>query len=65
MIIYNVTSKVTNNIQDRWLQWMKEDHIPEIMATGLFHDFRICRLLEQKMSMVINFPCRISPMLLD
>jgi hypothetical protein len=47
MIIYNVTTKVTNSIHDRWLQWMKEDHIPEIMSTGLFHDFRICRLLEQ------------------
>ena len=47
MIIYNVTSKVNNSIHERWLQWMKEVHIPEIMATGLFHDYRICRLLDQ------------------
>ncbi|MCF6402022.1 DUF4286 family protein [Chitinophaga filiformis] len=47
MIIYNVTTKVTHFINDRWLQWMKEEHIPAIMATGLFHDYRICRLLEQ------------------
>ncbi len=26
---------------------MKQEHIPEIMATGLFHDYRFCRLLEQ------------------
>jgi hypothetical protein len=47
MIIYNVTIKVLPEINERWLQWMKEEHIPEIMATGLFHDYRICRLLEQ------------------
>ncbi|ACU58387.1 DUF4286 family protein [Chitinophaga pinensis] len=47
MIIYNVTTKVTHFINERWLQWMKEEHIPAIMSTGLFHDSRICRLLEQ------------------
>ena len=47
MIVYNVTTKVSHFINDRWLQWMKEEHIPAIMATGLFHDYRICRLLEQ------------------
>lgn len=47
MIIYNVTTKVTNNINDAWLRWMKQEHIPAIMNTGLFHDYRICRLLEQ------------------
>ena len=47
MIIYNVTTKVTNNINDAWLRWMKHEQIPAIMNTGLFHDCRICRLLEQ------------------
>lgn len=47
MIIYNVTSKVADAISARWLQWMKEEHIPDIIGTGLFHDFRMCRLLEQ------------------
>jgi hypothetical protein len=47
MIIYNVTTKVTHNINDAWLRWMKQEHIPAIMDTGLFHDYRICRLLEQ------------------
>jgi hypothetical protein len=47
MIIYNVTVKVSTAIKDSWLEWMKQVHIPEILATGLFHDYRICRLLEQ------------------
>lgn len=47
MVIYNVTVKVTNAVKDRWLEWMKTEHIPGIMDTGLFHDYRMCRLLEQ------------------
>ncbi|MGX5818291.1 DUF4286 family protein [Chitinophaga lutea] len=47
MIIYNVTTKISNVIKDSWIDWVKRDHVPAIMATGLFHDFRICRLLEQ------------------
>ncbi|RPD40270.1 DUF4286 family protein [Chitinophaga barathri] len=47
MIIYNVTTKVTVLVKDRWVEWMKQEHIPEIIATGLFHDYRFCRLLEQ------------------
>jgi hypothetical protein len=47
MIIYNVTTKVTHTIHQSWLAWIKQEHIPEVMNTGLFHDYRICRLLEQ------------------
>jgi Domain of unknown function (DUF4286) len=47
MIIYNVSSKISHRIQEAWLNWMLEEHIPEIMATGLFVEFRLCRLLDQ------------------
>ena len=47
MIVYNITIKVDWNIVDEWLIWQKEEHIPEIMATGLFDDYNMCRLLEQ------------------
>ena len=47
MIIYNVTVKVDNDIAQNWVQWMKEEHIPELMKTGLFVDYRLCYLLEQ------------------
>ncbi|CAL1520953.1 DUF4286 family protein [Chitinophaga sp. MM2321] len=47
MIIYNVTVKVATDTHLEWLSWMREEHIPAILRTGLFHDFRICRLLEQ------------------
>src|SRR5689334_22771848 len=47
MLIYNVTIKVENDIADEWTVWMKQEHMPDLMNTGLFLDSRLCRLLEQ------------------
>lgn len=46
MIIYNVTVKVDHSIAAPWLDWLKTEHIPEIIGTGCFTDARILRLLE-------------------
>ena len=45
MIIYNVTVNVDLDVHDQWLQWMKATHLPDVMATGLFLDQRMCRVL--------------------
>lgn len=55
MIIYNVTSKVSPGIVAEWLRWMKEDHVPELLRTGLFIEGRICRLLEQDETEGVTF----------
>ncbi|PUZ26502.1 protein of unknown function [Chitinophaga costaii] len=47
MIIYNITTKVSPIIEGAWLAWTKQDYLPAIVQTGLFHDFRVCRLLDQ------------------
>jgi hypothetical protein len=46
MYIYNVTVKLEPNIEQEWLQWMREVHIAEVLATGMFDDARLCQLLE-------------------
>lgn len=45
MIIYNVTVSVDEHIADEWLSWMKAKHIPDVMATGLFVEYRILRVV--------------------
>lgn len=45
-VIYNVTVKVDASDSDEWLEWLVEEHIPEILKTGCFKDFKILRLLE-------------------
>ena len=46
MIIYNVTVKVEQSIAEAWLQWMLNEHIPDVMGTGCFSSHRVVRLLE-------------------
>jgi hypothetical protein len=46
MIIYNVTIKVQQSINDAWLLWLKEEHIPDVIQTGCFTHAVILRLLE-------------------
>ena len=44
MILYNVTIKPNAEIATEWLQWMREEHLPELLQTGLFTEARLCRL---------------------
>jgi Domain of unknown function (DUF4286) len=46
MILYNVTIKVHSSIHNEWLQWLKEEHINEVMETNCFTSHKILRLLE-------------------
>ena len=36
MYIYNVTINVENDIHQQWLDWMKNTHIPAMLATQKF-----------------------------
>jgi very-short-patch-repair endonuclease len=46
MLIYNVTIKADNSIADVWLQWLLNEHIPEVMNTNCFSSYKVVRLLE-------------------
>ncbi len=45
MIIYNVTININHDVHDHWLEWMQAVHIPEVMATGMFLENKMLRLL--------------------
>ena len=46
MIIYNVTTKMDHSITTEWLKWIKDEHIPDIVATGCFSHAVVLRLVE-------------------
>ncbi|MBS1915078.1 MAG: DUF4286 family protein [Bacteroidetes bacterium] len=46
MIVYNITMKVNHAIINEWIAWQMQEHIPEIMATKLFDDYKMYHLLE-------------------
>jgi hypothetical protein len=47
MVVYNITIKVNPQIETEWVEWQKKEHIPAVMATGLFYDHKFFKLLEQ------------------
>ena len=50
MYIYNVTINIEESIHDKWLHWMKKEHIPAMLATGKFHKALMTRVqVEEEM----------------
>jgi len=45
MIVYNVTVNIDADVHDEWLAWMVDEHIPKVLATGLFIDSRMSKML--------------------
>lgn len=61
MLIYNVTVNVEDPVHDEWLAWMKEVHIPAVMATGYFLEYRMCRVLAEEdtgKTYAIQYSCK-------
>lgn len=62
MIVYNVTVKIDSGIEKDWVQWMRDVHIPDVMATGCFlrHDMMKLRypLDEDGSTYAIQYQCK-------
>jgi len=48
MIIYNVTINVEDDIHEAWLDWMLQQHIPDVMATNMFLAYKIMRIISRQ-----------------
>ena len=62
MIIYNVTTKIERAIAEEWGVWMRDEHLPEVMSTGLFTGYRLLRILEDEpeddgLTYAVQFEC--------
>ena len=42
--IYNVTINIQEEVHDQWVAWMKETHIPEMLATKKFSSALMTRV---------------------
>jgi len=48
MYIYNVTINVDESIHDQWLTWMKDHHIPDMIATKKFSKALMSRVMVEE-----------------
>lgn len=44
-LIYNVTVNISEVKNEEWVNWMTETHIPDVMNTGKFLDYRFSEVL--------------------
>lgn len=47
MHLYNVTVNIEKDCEARWLEWMKSEHIPQMLSTGKFTHARMCKVLAE------------------
>lgn len=45
-VVYNVTIIIDHSVHNEWVEWMKNEHIPEVMATGKFTSWKMLRIIE-------------------
>jgi hypothetical protein len=45
MYLYNVTVGIDQDVEREWLDWMKHEHIPDVLNTGMFVGHRIYKVL--------------------
>lgn len=48
MYIYNVTINIQEDIHDEWVNWMKNEHIPDMLRTDKFTKALMSRVLVEE-----------------
>ncbi len=48
MYLYNVTINIDESVHDEWLNWMRNEHIPDMLATGKFTSARMLKVLVEE-----------------
>jgi len=48
MYIYNLTTNILEQSEEKWLTWMRQTHIPEMLATGKFTKASLIKVMVQE-----------------
>ena len=55
MVVYNITLQLNRSIEQDWLQWQKNEHAPEVLATGCFNEYKMFLLLGEESSETVTY----------
>ncbi len=48
MYIYNVTTNIDESVEQEWLSWMQDTHIPDMLETGKFLSAKLCKVMVEE-----------------
>mgnify|MGYP001235395925 CR=1 FL=1 len=46
MILYSVEISLNSEVSDKWIQWMKRKHIPDVLKTNMFSNVNVFKNLD-------------------
>ncbi len=55
MILYNVTIGIDKEIEPEWVMWMKMEHIPEVLQTGIFLSHKFYKVLSHEDEQTVSY----------
>ncbi|WP_373521245.1 DUF4286 family protein [Aquiflexum sp.] len=55
MILYNITVNIEKESEEDWVLWMKQIHIPDVLATGMFSENRFYKILHDSDDGSVNY----------
>lgn len=55
MILYNVTIGIDKEIEPEWVAWMKSEHIPEVLQTGIFLSHKFYKVLSHEDEQTVSY----------
>ncbi len=48
MYIYNVTINIDVSLEEQWLEWMQQKHIPAMLETGKFSEAKLSQVMVEE-----------------
>lgn len=48
MLIYNVTTNIQEDVHEQWVEWMKTEHIPDMLNTQKFSKALMTRIMVEE-----------------
>lgn len=55
MFLYNVTVGIEPSVEKEWLQWMKTEHMLDVLNTGMFKTAKIYKVLHESEDGTISY----------
>ncbi len=55
MILYNVTVGIDKEVEQDWLDWMRNEHIPKVLNTGAFSSYKMYKVLSHEDEETISY----------
>lgn len=60
MYILNTTFVLDHSLTDVFVSWLKEVYLPAAMATGIFGNSRVAKILQDQDPLTVNIACELS-----